>query len=78
MSVIRRTKWEVEKDLCFLGLVGIYDPSESTRAVELCHHADISVHMLTGDHPGNCRKIAQQVGILPDLQQVATDVARPY
>ncbi|KAJ5268707.1 hypothetical protein N7505_004465 [Penicillium chrysogenum] len=69
---------EVEKDLCFLGLVGIYDPPrpESTRAVELCHHAGISVHMLTGDHPGTAEKIAQQVGILPDLQQVATDVAR--
>ncbi|KOS37810.1 hypothetical protein ACN38_g11383 [Penicillium nordicum] len=69
---------EVEKDLCLLGLVGIYDPPrpESTRAVALCHHAGISVHMLTGDHPGTAEKIAQQVGILPDLQQVATDVAR--
>ncbi|KAJ5346892.1 uncharacterized protein N7506_000145 [Penicillium brevicompactum] len=69
---------EVEKDLCFLGLVGIYDPPrpESARAVELCHHAGISVHMLTGDHPGTAEKIAQQVGILPDLQQVAGDVAQ--
>jgi magnesium-transporting ATPase (P-type) len=69
---------EVEKDLCFLGLVGIYDPPrpESARAVELCHQAGISVHMLTGDHPGTAEKIAQQVSILPDLQQVAVDVAR--
>lgn len=69
---------EVEKDLCFLGLVGIYDPPRpaSAHAVERCHHADISVHMLTGDHPGTAEKIAQQVGILPDLQQVAADVAK--
>jgi potassium/sodium efflux P-type ATPase len=69
---------EVEKDLCFLGLIGIYDPPrpESARAVELCHQAGISVHMLTGDHPGTAEKIAQQVGILPDLQQVAADVSR--
>ncbi|KAI9375958.1 hypothetical protein BJX61DRAFT_24135 [Aspergillus egyptiacus] len=69
---------EVEKDLCFLGLVGIYDPPrpESATAVELCHRAGIEVHMLTGDHPGTAEKIAQQVGILPDLQHVAADVAR--
>ncbi|KAL5001381.1 hypothetical protein BDV10DRAFT_199253 [Aspergillus recurvatus] len=69
---------EVEKNLCFLGLVGIYDPPrpESARAVELCYQAGISVHMLTGDHPGTAEKIAQQVGILPNLQQVAADVAQ--
>lgn len=69
---------DVEKDLFFLGLVGIYDPPrpESARAVELCHQAGISVHMLTGDHPGTAENIAQQVSILPDLQQVAADVAR--
>ncbi|KAJ0419239.1 hypothetical protein BJY00DRAFT_324568 [Aspergillus carlsbadensis] len=69
---------EVEKNLCFLGLVGIYDPPrpESARAVELCYQAGISVHMLTGDHPGTAERIAQQVGILPNLQQVAADVAQ--
>ncbi|KAL7649225.1 P-type ATPase [Aspergillus niger] len=70
---------EIEKDLCFLGLVGIYDPPrpEATRAVQLCHHAGISVHMLTGDHPGTAEKIAQQVGILTDdLPQLSADVAR--
>ncbi|RAL13095.1 potassium/sodium eff [Aspergillus homomorphus CBS 101889] len=68
---------QVEADLCFLGLVGIYDPPrpESARAVEICHHAGISVHMLTGDHPGTAEEIARQVGILPNFQQVAGDVA---
>ncbi|KAJ5849345.1 hypothetical protein N7534_008034 [Penicillium rubens] len=54
--------------------------TEDRKEVEkdLCFlgSAGISVHMLTGDHPGTAEKIAQQVGILPDLQQVAVDVAR--
>ncbi len=58
---------EVECDLTFLGLVGIYDPprEESRGAVKRCHKAGINVHMLTGDHPGTARAIAQEVGILP-------------
>ncbi|KAI3406591.2 ENA1 [Candida oxycetoniae] len=57
----------VETGLTFLGLVGIYDPPrpESRSSVMKCHHAGINVHMLTGDHPGTARAIAQEVGILP-------------
>ncbi|KAK6454317.1 Na+ ATPase [Scheffersomyces xylosifermentans] len=57
----------VEANLIFLGLVGIYDPPrpESAKSVKLCHKAGINVHMLTGDHPGTARAIAQEVGILP-------------
>ena len=57
----------VESDLTFLGLVGIYDPPrlESRGAVKKCHRAGINVHMLTGDHPGTAKAIAQEVGILP-------------
>ncbi|EHL01962.1 putative Sodium transport ATPase 5 [Glarea lozoyensis 74030] len=58
---------EVEQQLTFRGLVGLYDPPrpESEGAVRECHQAGISVHMLTGDHPGTARAIAAQVGILP-------------
>ncbi|KAK6584732.1 hypothetical protein PZA11_002956 [Diplocarpon coronariae] len=58
---------EVERDLVFQGLVGLYDPPrpESEGAVKECHQAGIAVHMLTGDHPGTARAIAGQVGILP-------------
>ncbi|KAI9738300.1 MAG: Na+ ATPase [Cirrosporium novae-zelandiae] len=58
---------EIESNLTFQGLVGLYDPPrpESTGAVKACHHAGISVHMLTGDHPGTARAIAAQVQILP-------------
>ncbi len=58
---------EVERELVFRGLIGIYDPPrpESADAVRHCHRAGIKVHMLTGDHPGTARAIAAQVGILP-------------
>lgn len=68
---------DVEHDLTFLGLVGIYDPPrpESAPAVAECHKAGISVHMLTGDHPGTARAIAIQVGILPkSMGMVPADI----
>lgn len=57
----------VESDSHFLGLVGIYDPPrpESARSVKKCHRAGINVRMLTGDHPGTAKAIAQEVGIIP-------------
>ncbi|KAA8645250.1 uncharacterized protein ATNIH1004_006669 [Aspergillus tanneri] len=70
---------EIEKDLCFLGLIGIYDPprSETAASIQACYQAGIAVHMVTGDHPGTASAIARQVGILPaDLSAVATDVAK--
>ncbi|EQL34682.1 Na+-exporting ATPase, variant [Blastomyces dermatitidis ATCC 26199] len=69
---------EVEKDLTFRGLIGLYDPPrpETAGAIEECFRAGISVHMVTGDHPGTARAIAAQVGIIPsDLSNVAKDVA---
>ncbi|PGH15898.1 potassium/sodium efflux P-type ATPase, fungal-type [Helicocarpus griseus UAMH5409] len=69
---------EVEKDLVFRGLIGLYDPPrpETAGAIEECYRAGISVHMVTGDHPGTARAIAAQVGIIPsDLSKVARDVA---
>jgi Na+-exporting ATPase len=58
---------EIEKDLVFRGLIGLYDPPrlESARSVKQCQTAGIIVHMLTGDHPGTAAAIAKEVGILP-------------
>ncbi|RLV92883.1 Sodium transport ATPase 5 [Spathaspora sp. JA1] len=67
----------VESNLTFLGLIGIYDPPrpESAKSVQLCHKAGINVHMLTGDHPGTAKAIAQEVGILPhNLYHYPSDV----
>ncbi len=69
---------EVEKDLTFLGLIGLYDPPrpESAPAVRECHEAGISVHMLTGDHPETAKAIAIEVGILPkEMHRVSADIA---
>jgi Na+-exporting ATPase len=58
----------VEADLNYLGLVAIYDPPrlETKGAVRQCKIAGITVHMLTGDHPGTARAIAKDVGIIDD------------
>jgi len=69
---------EVEAELVFRGLIGLYDPprSESEGAVKECHRAGISVHMLTGDHPGTARAIASQVGILPpNVKNLSKDMS---
>lgn len=69
---------EVEKDLVFYGLIGLYDPPrpETAGAIEECYRAGISVHMVTGDHPGTARAIAAQVGIIPaNMDGLAKDVA---
>ncbi|KAG0042632.1 hypothetical protein BGZ83_000241 [Gryganskiella cystojenkinii] len=58
---------EVEQEMIFLGLVGIYDPprAESRPAVLKCYDAGIRVHMLTGDHPSTAAAIAKEVAIIP-------------
>lgn len=57
---------ELETEMSFLGLAGIYDPprTESALAVADCHRASIVPRMLTGDHVGTAIAIAQAVGIL--------------
>ena len=70
---------QIEQDLVFRGLIGLYDPPrpESAAAVHQCHQAGISVHMLTGDHPETAKAIAIEVGILPSrMERVSADVAR--
>ncbi|KAL6232057.1 hypothetical protein BDW75DRAFT_218556 [Aspergillus navahoensis] len=69
---------EIEKNLCFLGLIGLYDPPrpETAGSIAACYRAGITVHMVTGDHPGTAKAIAQQVGILPaDMSVLGADVA---
>ena len=70
---------QVESHLIFQGLIGIYDPprEETAPSVKLCHRAGINVHMLTGDHPGTAKAIAQEVGILPrNLYHYSEDVVK--
>ncbi|CAD6928356.1 unnamed protein product [Tilletia laevis] len=57
----------VEREMRFLGLVGIYDPPrpESAGAVATCRNAGIQVRMATGDHPSTAAAIARDIGLLP-------------
>jgi P-type Ca2+ transporter type 2C len=55
-----------ERDLTFLGLVGMIDPPrpEVKRAVEECFEAGIKVVMITGDHPRTAQAVASELGLL--------------
>ena len=66
----------VEKEMVFLGLIGIRDPPrpESLEAVQSCQRGGIIVHMLTGDHISTARSIAMEVGILTPETDIATSV----
>ena len=69
---------DVEKDLCLLGLAGLYDPPrlETKTAVQNCTTAGIKVCMLTGDHPSTATAIAREVGIIPrNMSTLSKDVA---
>eukprot|EP00758_Cryptobia_borreli_P013090 Tbor_TRINITY_DN5804_c0_g1::TRINITY_DN5804_c0_g1_i1::g.6128::m.6128 len=59
---------DIESDLIFLGIVGIFDPPrpESAPSVYTCQQAGIKVRMLTGDHTSTAWSIADHLGIVPE------------
>lgn len=56
----------LERDLIFVGTVGIMDPArpEAAAAIGEAHRAGIRVVMITGDHPSTALRIAQDLGIV--------------
>jgi len=58
----------VERELVFLGLIGMIDPprDEAARAVERARGAGIRPIMITGDHPITASVIASELGIAGD------------
>jgi P-type Ca2+ transporter type 2C len=57
---------EVERDLTFLGLIGMMDPPrpEVAEAVNKCHRAGIRIIMITGDYGLTAETIAKRIGII--------------
>lgn len=59
---------EIEKDLTFLGIIGMSDPprDEVIRAVDTCKEAGIRVAMITGDHKLTAENIGKRIGLLTE------------
>ncbi|MFH1916903.1 MAG: cation-translocating P-type ATPase [Nanoarchaeota archaeon] len=64
----------VEKNLIFVGLVGMIDPprDEIKPAIEQCTRAGIKVMMITGDHAVTARAVARQIGMFKEGDIVLT------
>ena len=75
--VTQLTPDDVERDLTFVGLTGMYDPPrpEAAAAIARCKSAGIRVVMITGDHPETATAIARELGIATQLDTAVTGVA---
>ncbi|MBR3058114.1 MAG: cation-translocating P-type ATPase [Clostridiales bacterium] len=60
--------FEHEKDMCFLGLVGMIDPArtEVKDAMAVCREAGIRAVMITGDYKDTAVAIANDLGMMDE------------
>lgn len=65
---------ELERDLIFIGLVGMIDPvrEEVPPAIARCREAGIRPVMITGDHRDTAAAIAKQLGIIKNDDEAIT------
>ncbi len=65
---------ELEKDLTFVGLIGMIDPArpEVRPALERARRAGIRTVMITGDYPNTARAIAESIALLQPGHRVLT------
>lgn len=64
----------LERELLFVGLAGLRDPirPEAAAAVAGSQSAGIRLVMVTGDHPGTARAVAEEVGLLDPGERVVS------
>ena len=64
----------LEKDLVFIGMVGMIDPPrlEVKDSIKLCKSAGITPVMITGDYKNTAFAIANELGIAEDISQAIT------
>lgn len=64
----------LEKDLIFIGLVGMIDPvrKEAVEAIKECHKAGIKPIMITGDHRDTAIAIGRELGIIKSEDEAIT------
>jgi Ca2+-transporting ATPase len=65
---------EMEKNLIFLGIVGMIDPprNEVKPSIQLAKMAGITTIMITGDHKNTAFAIAHDLGIAENIDQAIT------
>jgi len=53
-------------NLTLIGLMGFIDPprKDVAAAIDTCHEAGIEVVMVTGDHPGTARNVAEEIHLV--------------
>lgn len=58
---------DLYQELVFIGIAAFLDPprSDIRQAIQTYREAGIQVVMITGDHPGTARKIAEETGLIP-------------
>jgi len=86
LAVARRTlradglagaaRTDVERDLCLLGLVAMFDPPrpQVRAAIERAHRAGIRIHVVTGDNGLTAAEIAHRVGIGAGIGSAGTRI----